>query len=226
MDVARLRWTGLAAVAALWTTLATAATLARFDLLGNRPLSHLVASPAAAHLFAAGLAGSAVLFLAFHAWVRDRYPASASFSAAMVGGMVAQLVAAVVPVEGAGALAGRVHTVAALVLGGSIPVLMWRFAAAQPPGPRRRTAGRLAAAELAACVVGVGLSRRGVAPLAEVFPAAVFHAWVAVLTLGAFGATAGEDGSVEVDGAELPELVQAVAGVDAADGARPGAHDQ
>ncbi|MFP5375471.1 MAG: hypothetical protein ACLGIO_01640 [Acidimicrobiia bacterium] len=232
MGTARLRWTGLAAVATLWATLGGASVVARFDLLGHRPLSHLVASPAAAHLFAAGLAGAAVLFVAFHAWLRARYPGSRSFSAAMVGGMAAQLVAAVVPVEGAGPAAARVHVVAALALGGSLPVLMWRFAAAQPPGPLRRTAGRLAAAELAACVVGVGLSRRGVAPLAEVLPAAVFHAWVATLTLcpasgGGRGRGPGrEESSVEVDGAELPELVQAVPGVDAADGARLGAHDQ
>lgn len=182
MDVARLRWTGLAAVATLWTTVGTASVLGRFDLLGHRPLSHLVASPGTALLFSGGLAVGAVLFLAFHAWLRGRYPTSPSFSVAMVGGMLAQLVAAFVPIEGGGPLASRVHTVTALLLGGSIPVFLWRFAAAQPPGALRRVAGRLAWAEVAACVVGVSLSRGGVAPLAEVVPAAVFHAWVATLT--------------------------------------------
>lgn len=229
MDSERLRWTGLAAVATLWTTLGAASGVARFDLLAQRPLSHLVSSPAAAELFTAGLAVSAVLFVAFHAWLRGRYPSSPSFSAAMVGGMAAQLVAALVPIEGGGPLASRVHTVAALALGGSIPVLMWRFAAAQPPGPLRRTAGTLARAELAACVVGVWLSRGGVAPLAEIVPAAVFHLWVATLTLwpdDGVRVPAGPEESVEVDGAELAELVEPVAGVDAADGARLRAHDQ
>ena len=223
MDAARLRWTGLAAVATLWATLGTASALARFDLLGQRPLSHLVSSPAATGLFAAGLAVSAVLFLAFHAWLRGRYPTSPSFSVAMVGGMAAQLVAAFVPIEGGGAPASLVHTVAALVLGGSIPVLMWRFAAAQPPGPLRRAAGNLARAELAACVLGVWLSRGGVAPLAEIVPAAVFHLWVATLTLWPAGRA---DDSVEVDGAELAELVEVVTGVDPPDGARLRAHDE
>lgn len=217
MDAERLRWTGLAAVATLWATLGTASVIARFDLLAQRPLSHLVSSPVAAELFGLGLAVSAVLFLAFHAWLRDRYPVSPSFSVAMVGGMVAQLVAAFVPIEGGGPLAAQVHTVTALTLGGAIPVFMWRFAAAQPPGPLRRTTANLARAELAACVVGVALSRRGVAPLAEIVPAAVFHVWVVTLTFRS---------SVEVDGAELAELVQAVPRVDAADGARLGAHDQ
>ena len=243
MDAARLRWTGLAAVATLWTTLGAASVLARFDLLGGRPLSHLVSLPPADRLFAAGLGASAVLFVAFWAWVRDRYPTSPSFSVAMVGGMLAQLVAAFVPIEGGGPAAARVHTVTALALGGALPLLMWRFAAAQPPGPLRRAAGRLARAEVAACLVGVWLSRRGVAPLAEILPAAVFHAWVATLTWwpgrlpavpvagidppGSIPATgSGSGGSVEVDGAELAELVEAVAGVDAADRARLRAHDQ
>jgi len=224
MTDARLRWTGLAAVATLWVTLGAASVLARFDLLARRPLSHLVASPGAAAVFAAGLAAAAVLFVAFHGYLRWRYPASPSFSAAMLVGMAAQLVAAFVPIEGGGPLATDVHTVSALVLGGSIPVLMWRFAAAQAPGPLRRAAGRLARAEAVACVVGVWLSRGGVAPLAEIVPAAVFHLWVARLTFWPGGA--GPDDSVEVDGAELAELVEAVAGVDSAHGAGLRAHHQ
>ena len=224
MSAASLRFTGLAAVATLWATVGAASAAAGFDLLGHRPVSHLVASPSSALLFAGGLAAGAVLFTAFHSYLRWRYPTSASFSVAMVGGMAAQLVAAFVPIEGA-APAPRIHTVAALALGGSLPVLMWRFAVAQPPGPLRRVAGRLAWAEGAACVLGVWLSRGGVAPLAEIVPAAVFHLWVAVLTFRP------DDGdapgrSVEVDGAEVPQLVEAVAGVDAPHGARLGAHHQ
>jgi hypothetical protein len=225
MDVATLRWSGLAAVATLWATLGTASVATRFDLLGHRPLSHLVSSPAAAGLFAAGLAVAAVLFVGFWAWLRGSYPTSPTFSVAMVGGMAAQFVAAFVPIEGGGSSASRVHTVAALVLGGSIPVLMWRFAAAQPPGPLRRTMGLLAGLELAACVVGVSLSRGGVAPLAEILPAAVFHVWVATLTLGGRALGRGND-SVEVDGAELAELVEVVTGVDPADGSRLRAHHE
>ena len=201
MDAARLRWTGLAAVATLWVTLGAASVVAGFDLLGHRPLSHLVSSPGAAELFGAGLAAAAVLFLAFCVWVRDRYPTSASFTVAMVGGMLAQLVAAFVPIEGGGLLASRVHTVTALALGAAIPVLMWRFAAAQPPGPLRRATGRLARTELVACVVGVWLSRGGVAPLAEIVPAAVFHAWVATLTFWRGGRGWGPGRVNDADGA-------------------------
>ena len=177
----RLRYTGVAAVAVLWATLGAGSVAAGFDLLGTRPLSHLTGSASSSLLFGAGLAAAAVLFLAFSEHVRGRFPTSVGFSVAMAGGMAAQLVAAFVPIEGAGE-AGRVHTVSALVLGASLPVFMWRFAVTQRPGRLRRTAARLAGAEAAACALGVWLSRGGVAPLAEIVPAAVFHLWVGVLT--------------------------------------------
>lgn len=74
---------------------------------------------------------------------------------------------------------------AALTLGASIPVLMWRFAADQPPGAWRRWCYRLFWLEAAACVAGIMLSRNQVAPLAEILPALAFHAWVALVTFGA-----------------------------------------
>ena len=177
------RYAGLEAVATLWVTLGLGSLLSGFPLVGHRPLSWLAADPVSAGLYSAGLAVAALLLLAFHSWVRAQYPASRSFSVAMLAGQAGQLVAAVVPIHG-GPLAHRVHTVAALTLGASLPVLMWRFAVAQPTGPFRRMARRLTLAEGAACVVGVVLSRNSVAPLAEILPALCFHAWIAVLTLG------------------------------------------
>ena len=221
----RLRFTGLFAVGTLWLSLGVGSALAGFDLLGHRPLSHLGVRPSSDLLFSAGLAAAAVLFIAFHGYVRWRFPTSLGFSVAMVGGMAAQVVAAFVPVEGS-ALDHRVHTVSALALGASLPLFMWRFAAAQPAGPLRRTAVRLAKAEVAACVLGVWLSRGGVAPLAEIVPAAVFHAWVAVLTLWPGTGRAPGPPSVEVDGAEVPQLVEVVAGVDAPHRAGLGPHHQ
>jgi hypothetical protein len=177
-----LRETGLAAVAVLWTTLAAGSLLAGFDLLGERPLSDLGTEPPSALLFSAGLAGAALLLVGFHRHVRDRFPVSPTFSVAMLVGMTGQLVAAVVPIGGHG-LAHRVHTTSALVLGASLPVLMWRFAATQPAGGWRRLSYGLFWAEVVACVVGLWLSARGVAPVAEIVPAAVFHCWIAAVTL-------------------------------------------
>ena len=178
----RLRETGLAAIVVLWTTMAAASLLAGFDLLGERPLSHLGTVPASALLFSGGLALAAVLLVGFHQFVRDRFPVSPTFSVAMLVGMAGQLVAAVVPIGGDG-LAHRVHTTSALVLGASLPVLMWRFAAAQPGGRWRRLSYGLFWAEAVACAVGLWLSARSVAPVAEILPAAVFHAWIVAVTL-------------------------------------------
>jgi Protein of unknown function (DUF998) len=177
----RRRETGLAAVVVLWTTLAAGSLLAGFDLLGERPLSHLGTEGASALLFSAGLAMAAVLLVGFHNYVRERFPVSPTFSVAMLVGMAGQLVAAVVPIGGDG-LAHRVHTTSALVLGASLPVLMWRFAAAQPHGPWRRLTYGFFWAEAVACAVGLWLSAQSIAPVAEILPAAVFHSWIVALT--------------------------------------------
>lgn len=189
MAPARLRYAGIAAVAVLWSTLVTASLLTRFPLLGPRPLSWLVADPDSSLLYSVGLAGGALLLVAFHWYVRARYPVSRTFSIAMLAGLAGQLIAAVVPIDGS-PVVHRIHTVAALTLGASLPVLMWRFAVAQPPGPWRRTARRLFLLEAGACVVGVVLSRNSVAPLAEILPAASYHLWVVVLTVSSAGASA------------------------------------
>lgn len=175
------RWTGIAAVAVLWSTQAALVVAGRFDLLGTRPLSDL-ALGGTGFVFGAGLVVAAVLFVMFLTWLRSRHRVGLACSASMVVGMAGQLVAGVVPIGGAGT-SNRVHVTAALILGASIPVLMWRFAADQPRGAWRRRCYGLFWLEAAACVAGVTLSRNQVAPLAEILPALAFHAWVGVLTL-------------------------------------------
>ena len=172
----------MAAVAIAWTTLLAAAARTQFDLLGEEPLSHLGTQSRSAVLFTLGLALPALLLTAFHHHLRRRFPVSPGFSLAMLAGLAGQMVAAFVPIGGAPA-AHRVHTTSALVLGASLPLLMWRFAASQPPGPWRRLNYGLCWAELAACALGVCLSALSVAPLAEIVPGAVFHTWVFTVTL-------------------------------------------
>lgn len=176
------RSAGLGAVAVLWGTLGAAALLSGFPLLGERPLSWMVADRATSVPFRGALLAAALLLAVFCLHVRGRYPVGRGFTFAMLGGMAMQAVAALVPIDG-GPTANRVHTVAALALGVSLPVLMWRFAVAQPPGPWRRVALSLFWVEVAACTAGVLLSKAGVAPLAEIVPAAGFHLWIVVLTL-------------------------------------------
>ena len=179
-----LRRAGVAGVVTIWTTLLAGTVLAGFDVLGGRPLSYLGTIPSSAGLFTGGLAVSAVLFTAFHQYLRDAYRVSPGFSAAMLVGMAGQLVAAFVPIGGDPA-AHRIHTTSALVLAASLPVLMWRFAAAQPPGPWRRLTYAFFWAEVTACAGGLLLSAAHLAPVAEILPAAVFHAWIVTVTFGA-----------------------------------------
>ena len=181
-SLALTRWTGLAAVFVLWSTQGLGSARAHFDLLGERPLSYLAHRPAAGELFSGGLVVAAVLFVCFHGYVRTRYPVGTLFSVAMLVAMAGQFVAGVVPIGGTG-VAGRLHVTSALVLGALIPVLMWRFAACQPLGPWRRRCYGLFWLEGVACVAGVALSQRHVAPLAEILPAMGFHAWVVAVTL-------------------------------------------
>lgn len=177
-----LRFAGFAAVVTLWSGLGAGALLSGFPLLGERPLSWMVADPASSTLFRTALLLGALLLVVFHGHVRARFPAGRGFSLAMLVGLGGQLVAAVVPIDG-GPTANRVHTAAALTLGVSLPLLMWRFAASQPSSPWRRVAYGLFWAETAACATGVALSRSSVAPLAEIVPAAAFHLWILVLTV-------------------------------------------
>jgi len=180
------KYTGVAAVATSWTVLLTAAALTRFNLLGDRPLSYMGTQPRSAVLFGVGLAVPAVLLIAFHGYVRARYPVGKGFSTVMLAGLAGQMVAAFVPIGGDLA-ASRIHTTCALGLGASLPLLMWRFAAGQRPGSWRWLAHALFWADTAACVLG--LSGALPAPVAEIVPGAIFHVWIFTVTFA--GAAAG-----------------------------------
>jgi len=177
-----MRWAGVAAIAVIWGGVGASVLRARFPLTGALPLSRLAEDGRSSALFGPTLVVAALLFLAFGADVAHRYRVRLDFAVLFVAGMVGQLVAGVVPIGPAGT-SDPVHVSAALVLGAAIPVFLWRFAASQSGGPWRRTCWRLFGLQLAATAVGVGLSQRHVAPLAEVVPAAFFHLWVLVLTV-------------------------------------------
>lgn len=182
-----LQYTGVAAVAVIWSTLTTATLLTGFDVVGEDAVSYLGTEGRGAALFTIGLLVSALLLMAFHQFARSRYPVGVGFSLFMLVGLAGQMVAAIVPIGGDPGV-HRIHTTSALALGASLPLLMWRFAAGQAPGRWRRLCYRLFLAEAVACAVGLYLSARSVAPVAEILPAAVFHVWVFVVTFSAAGA--------------------------------------
>lgn len=177
------RWTGIAAVATLWLTQMVLIAAADFDLVGERPLSYLALEDDFGFLFGVGLTASALLFVAFEGYLRHRYRLGVPFSVAMLVGMTGQFIAGVLPIGGTSP-ASRVHVAAALTLGATIPVVMWRFAANQPKGAWRRRCYRLFWLEAVACTAGIALSRNQVAPLAEILPALAFHIWVVMVTFG------------------------------------------
>lgn len=185
-----LKYTGVAAVVTAWTTLLAATTVSGLDLLGAEPLSYMGTRRASAALFVIGLAVPAVLLVAFHNYVRNRHRVGVGFSLAMLVGLAGQMVAAFVPIDGEPPM-HWIHTASALILGASLPILMWRFAAGQPPGPWRRLTYALFWAELAAVATGLYLSSRSVAPLAEILPGAVFQAWILTVTFTTLAITEG-----------------------------------
>lgn len=182
----RLRWSGLLAVVVLWCGIGVAAVRTGFPLTGELPLSRLANDPRADPLFGASLVVAAVSFIAFCGFLTRRDHVGRTFTVVMVIAMVGQAIAGIVPIGPEGQ-SDRVHVIAALILGASIPVFLWRYAAGRSPGRWRRRAWALFAAQAGATAVGIALSRAGIAPLAEIVPALAFHAWVIAVTLHSRG---------------------------------------
>lgn len=170
------------AVALLWAGIGTAVLRTGFDLLGPQPLSRLAADDRAVDLFGPTLVAAGLLLLAFGAHVWWRQPTGRGFLPLLVAGMVGQIVAGMIPIGEAGT-SDPVHVAGGLVLGASIPAFTWRYAVGQPTGPWRRRAHALFGLQAAATTIGIVLSQRGVAALAEIVPALAFHAWVLAVAL-------------------------------------------
>lgn len=153
-----------------------------FDLTGDRAISYLGTDPRAMALFRGGLLVATVLLLGF-AWTVERSLARPTgFFEVFLVGMAGQAVVATVSIAGEGG-SHAVHTTGGIVLGLSLPLFMWRFAAGQPPGRWRRQSYGLLWLEVVAVLAGVALSRVHLAVVAEVLPAVVFHLWIIVVTV-------------------------------------------
>ncbi len=195
----RLRYAGLGAVATLWVCVGAGMYRTGLGFSDERPVSYLGTDSRSVLLFSGGLVLAALLVAGFAWFVWERFDAPDSFLAVTLIGLVGQVIAAVVPLEGHGV--GRaVHAVGGIVLGLSLPALMWRFAAGLVPGRQRVHAYALCWLEVAACVVGIWLSRSGRAPIAEIVPALGFHLWIAVVTVWSGRASA--TGAERVGGGE------------------------
>lgn len=169
-------------MAVLWTSISIGMARGDLAVADDRPISYLGTDPRTTMLFRGGLLVATALLAVFAGAVARHLERPAGFLMAFLGGQACQAVVAVVSIEGHGT-SHAVHTTAGIALGLSLPLLLWRFAAAQPPGPWRRLAHRLLGLEVAGCAAGVALSIAGLAVVAEVVPAALFHLWVIVVTL-------------------------------------------
>ena len=174
----------MAAVGVLVVGIGAAIVVSGFAVGGDLPISHMANDDRAGPIVGASLVIAAVLFIVFCFDVRRRYPVDRAFVPVMVTAMAGQFVAGVVPI-GAMGQSNPIHVVAGLILGELIPVFLGLFAAAQPAGAWRRTAMGLFGAQALATVVGILLSQRGIAAVAELVPALVFHLWVGVVTMHA-----------------------------------------
>jgi len=155
--------------------------LTGLELLGAQPISYLGTVHRSVAVFRVGLLVATALLTAFSIYVSRTFPVGRGFLVAFLVGQAGQVVTAVVPLSGPGSFP-TVHTTGGIVLGISLPVLIWRFAAGQPAERWRTLAYRLVWLELAACVSGIALSRWGRAAIAEILPAVGFHLWIGVVT--------------------------------------------
>ncbi len=181
----QVRFAGAAAVVTLWLSVGFGMYRTGLDFLGDRPISYLGTDPRSAPVFRGGLMVAALLMAGFAWFVSNWFSAPRSFLVVFLIGLAGQVVAAVVLLTGPGS-SHAIHNAGGLVLGASLPMLMWRFASGLPSGRgrRRRIEGYgLCLLEVAACVAGVALSASMRAPVAEIVPALVFHLWVAVVTV-------------------------------------------
>ena len=177
-----LRFAGVAAVGVLWTTVGLGMWRVAFDVTGDRAISYLGTDTRTMALFRGGLLVATVLLLGFAWAVKRSLARPTGFFGVFLVGMAGQAVVATVSIAGEGA-SHAAHTTGGIVLGLSLPLFIWRFAAGQPPGRWRRQSYGLLWLEVVAVVAGVALSRVHLAVVAEVLPAVGFHLWIIVVTV-------------------------------------------
>lgn len=153
-----------------------------FDVTGDRAISYLGTDFRTMALFRGGLLVATVLLVGFAWAVKGNLTRPTGFFGVFLVGMAGQAVVAMVSIAGEG-LSHAVHTTGGIVLGLSLPLFIWRFAAGQPPGRWRRQSYGLLWLEVGAVIAGVVLSRAHLAVVAEVLPAVAFHLWIIVVTV-------------------------------------------
>ena len=176
------RFSGIAGVIILWTVTIIGMNLSGLGLIDDRPISFIGVQDQTALFFNIGLGASALLFFVFGLYLNNKYTLSKWFIVLLGIGQLAQIVAAIFPYGGSVKI---IHTTAAFILAGCIPLYMKAFAVSLKTGPFKRKAFLLYNLEKTCFVVGIGafVFLSGISPLAEILPALPFHAWIYWLSL-------------------------------------------
>lgn len=165
----------------LWATVGAGMLRTGLSFVDDRPISYLGTDSRSALLFRGGLILATFLLVTFAVIVNRRLVRPTGFLPVFLVGMAGQAIVATVSIAGEGA-AHTIHTTGGIVLGLSLPLLMWRFAAGQPPGRWRRQSYALMWLSVICSIAGVALSRANLATVAEAVPAVAFHLWIIVVT--------------------------------------------
>lgn len=176
------RYSGVAGVVVLWASIGLGMARTGLGFFEDRPISYLGTDATTSLLFTTAMVVSAALFAGFYLFVYYGYAASRSFLVVGFVGLLGQVVAGLVPLSGPG-VSHSVHVTGGIVVGLSLPLLMWRFAASQPTSSWRRESYGFVWLEVAACIIGVVLSRSMRAVIAEILPGAGYHLWILVITI-------------------------------------------
>lgn len=177
-----LRFSGLATVSILWSTILIGLHRAHLDIFGNWPLSYLGVNHDSRLLFNGGLILSALTLLLFLWYLSVQYVTTKWFLSVIAIGQVGQIIAAIF-MFGGDQPSKTIHTLAAFTLAASIPIGLWTFALSQQK-PLKKLALRLAWLQTACFVVGIGsfaFVLHG-APAGQILPALAFHLWIIVIT--------------------------------------------
>ncbi|MDQ3123243.1 MAG: hypothetical protein M3Q14_00975 [bacterium] len=178
------RFSGIVTVMILRVTILTSIYITHLDIFGSNPLSSVGTDNRTALIFSVGLISASLTLLFFTQYLSRVYIVSKSFLIILIVGQIGQIIAALVHFGGEQP-DRAIHSYAALTLAFSIPLALWRFAAAQTDPSIRRRAYLLFWVELACFVIGIGVFSFVIkgAPIGQIITALAFHAWIIYFSL-------------------------------------------
>lgn len=183
-----VKYSGIVAIAILWSSVGFSLLLIWFDVLGGMPISYLGVYPDSKLLFNGGLIVSAFLLLVFLYYLNQKLALTKAFKTVFVIGQMSQIIVALTPYD-ATTIIRPIHTVAGFVLAITLPLGMWLFGNTPDLSSKmKRVSRQFFMAELAIFIVGISwfvFATRGAA-LSEIAVAMFFDIWIIVVSYEVF----------------------------------------